>query len=64
MENYNSSNSSSTTPNKKATATNPRYGYDYYSQESRQTLPTLQQLKGDLIGRKLTEPQPGYHSQN
>lgn len=64
VENYNSSNSSSTTPNKKATATNPRSGYDYYSQESRQTLPTLQQLKGDLIGRKLTEPQPGYHSQN
>ena len=61
--NNNSSNSSSTTPNN-ATATNPSYGYDYYGQKARQSLPTLQQLKGDLIGRKLTEPQPGYYSQD
>ncbi len=35
--------------------------YDCYRQEVRRTLPTLQQLKDDLVGRKLTEPQPGYH---
>lgn len=59
----NSSNSSFTTENN-ATDADPSYGYDYYGQKARQSLPTLQQLKGDLIGRKLTEPQPGYHKQD
>lgn len=57
---YNNSSNSSFTTENNATDTNPTY----YNQESRQSLPTLQQLKDDLIGRKLTEPQPGYHRQD
>ena len=64
-KNSEANNNSSLTNENKAADTNPSSGYDYYnSQEARQSLPTLQQLKSDLIGRRLSEPQPGYHGQD
>lgn len=64
-KNSEANNNSSLTNENNAADTNPSSGYDYYnSQEARQSLPTLQQLKSDLIGRRLSEPQPGYHGQD
>ncbi len=38
--------------------------YGPHGQEARRSLPTQEQLKEDLIGRKLIEPQPGYHGKD